>query len=267
MAKTVNLEAITHKSILEAFDASNEPIAITDAQLDSGVSLIYVNPAFCRETLYTKEELLGENPRILQGEKSNKELLGTLKEKLKTEGVFEGQTTNYKKDGSEYIVNWTISPLKDRYGKVLAYISFHKIITKEVTAELQNMVFEEVLENLPSMIIVTDLQANIIYVNKTFLQNLQYSKRELVGKNARILKSGKQSDKYYKNMWEKLTTKGCFDGVFISAKKDGTLFYDKKTITLLKDRSGVAQYYIGVSHDITQLTLALKKQKQALQEQ
>lgn len=261
MSHKINIEAIAHRSIFEAFDASNEPIAVTDANLETGVSFIYVNPAFCKETLYDKEELIGQNPKILQGEKSNKELLQTLKERLLNEGHFEGQTTNYKKDGSEYIVNWTISPLKDRYGKVIAYISFHKIITKQVEAELQNLVFQEVLEQLPSMVIVTDLEANIVYVNKTFVANLQYTKEELVGKNARILKSGKQNEKYYQNMWEKLTTVGRFDGIFISAKKDGSLFYDKKTITLLRDHEGSPRYYVGVSYDITKLKQALQKAK------
>ena len=259
MASNLNIEAIAHKSFFEAFESSSEPIAVTDANLEKGVSFVYVNEAFCKETLYTKEELLGENPKILQGEKSNRELLQTLKEKLKTEGFFQGQTTNYKKDGSEYFVNWTISPLKDRYGKVIAYISFHKIITKQIRAESKNMVFEEVLENLPSMIIVTDLEANIIYANKTFTDNLQYSREELIGQNARVLKSGKQNEKYYKDMWEKLTTQGKFDGIFISAKKDGSLFYDKKTISLLKDHEGKPQFYVGVSHDITKLKIALQK--------
>lgn len=255
----LNIEAIAPKSFFEAFDASNEPIAVTDANLEKGVSFIYVNEAFCRETLYTKEELIGQNPKILQGPKSNRALLQTLKESLQTKGFFQGQTTNYKKDGSEYIVNWTLSPLKDRYGKTIAYISFHKIITKQVQAEVKNMVFEEVLEHLPSMILVTDLEANIVYANKTFTDNLQYSKEELLGKNARMLKSGKQNEAYYKKMWEKLTTQGRFDGIFISAKKDGSLFYDKKTITLLKDNDGNPQFYIGVSHDITKLKIALQK--------
>ncbi len=63
-------------------------------------------------------------------------------------------------------------------------------------------------------------------------------------------------------MWEKLITEERFEGVFISSRKDGTLFYDKKTIRLIKDENGTPRYYVGVSHDITKLTLALQKQKQ-----
>lgn len=263
---TLNFEAISHKSIFEAFDFSIDPIAVTDANLDNGVAIIYVNSAFCNETGYTKEELIGQNPNILQGEKSNRALLGTLKEKLKQDGNFKGQTVNYKKDGSEYIVQWTISSLKDRYGKVIAYVSFHKIITQQVNALNENDLLQKVIHNVPSSIIITDLEANIIYVNNAFLKNIQYRSDELIGKNARVLKSGKQSDKYYKNMWEKLSSEGSFEGVFISSRKDGTLFYDKKTIQLIKDENGKPQYYVGVSHDITQLTLALQKQKRSVVE-
>ena len=257
----LNFEAIAHKSIFEAFDFSIDPIGVADANLDSGVKFIYVNEAFCKETGYTKEELIGQNPNILQGEKSNRALLSTLKEKLKNEGNFKGQTVNYKKDGSEYIVQWTISSLKDRYGKVIAYISFHKIITQQVHALNENHLLQKIVRQVPSSIIVTDLEANIIYINDTFLKNIQYRAEELIGQNARVLKSGKQSEKYYKNMWEKLTSEEKFEGIFISSRKDGSLFYDKKTIQLIKDENGNPQYYIGVSHDITKLTLALQKQK------
>lgn len=258
----LNIDAITQRSIFDAFECSLDPIGITDADLERGVKFVYVNEAFCKETGYSKEELIGENPKILQGEKSNRELLSTLKERLKNDGHFKGQTINYKKDGSEYIVQWTISSLKDRYGKAIADISFHKIITKQVHDLQENHLLQKIVQQLPSSIIVTNLEANIIYVNETFCKNIQYSVDELIGKNARVLKSGKQSDKYYQNMWEKLITEERFEGVFISSRKDGTLFYDKKTIRLIKDENGTPRYYVGVSHDITKLTLALQKQKQ-----
>ena len=260
---TLNFEAISHKSIFEAFDFSIDPIAVTDTNLDKGVAFIYVNNAFCNETGYTKEELIGQNPNILQGEKSNRLLLSTLKEKLRNDGNFKGQTVNYKKDGSEYIVQWTISSLKDRYGKVIAYISFHKIITQQVNALNENNLLQKVIHNVPSSIIITDLEANIVYVNNPNYQKIHHRPHDRIVTHARLLLSGKQSDKYYKNMWEKLSSEGSFEGVFISSRKDGTLFYDKKTIQLIKDEDGKPQYYVGVRHDITQLTLALQKQKQA----
>jgi len=126
----LNIEAIAPKSFFEAFDASNEPIAVTDAHLEKGVSFIYVNEAFCRETLYTKEELIGQNPKMLQGQKSNRALLQTLKERLKIDGFFQGQTTNYKKDGSLFYDKKTIMLLKDNEGNPQFYIGVSHDITK-----------------------------------------------------------------------------------------------------------------------------------------
>ncbi len=259
MKDVLNFDAVAPKSIIHAFENSADPIAMTDANLDEGVKFIFVNSAFCKETGYEAQELIGESPKILQGEKSNKELLSGLKDELRSTGKFKGQTVNYKKDGSEYIVKWTITELKNRYNKAIAYISFHKIITQFVRSENENNLLQEIVQQVPSSIIVTDLEANIIYVNDSFLKNIQYTKDELIGKNARILKSGKQNEKYYEKMWKSLMETERFEGVFISSRKDGSLFYDKKTITLAKDRENQAKYYIGVSHDITKLTQALKK--------
>lgn len=250
---------ITHNSLLQAFDNSADPVAITDANLDEGIKFIYINKAFCEETGYEKKELIGKSPKILQGQRSNKKLLASLKEQLKKTGSFKGQTINYKKDGSEYIVKWTISELKDNNDNVIAYISFHKIITQFIKSRNENRLFQKIIEQVPSSIIITDLQANIIYANNSFLENIQYTKNELIGENARILKSGKQGVKYYEKMWQSLKNTGKFDGIFISSRKDGTFFYDKKTITLVKDEEGEAKYYVGVSHDITKLKEALTK--------
>ena len=62
-------------------------------------------------------------------------------------------------------------------------------------------------------------------------------------------------------MLQSLKNTGKFDGIFISSRKDGTFFYDKKTITLVKDEDGEAKYYVGVSHDITKLKQALSNKR------
>jgi PAS domain S-box-containing protein len=251
--------AITKQSLFAAFDFSTDPIAMTDANIKGGVRFIYVNDAFCKETGYSKEELIGQNPRILQGEKSDRVMLAKLKEEIVLGNNFVGKTVNYKKDGTPYYVKWSISPLKNDDEQIIAFISIHKIISVQVKVQKENLLLQEIIQQAPGMMLVTDLNANIVYVNDAFVKNSGYSKEELVGNNARMLKSGKQSEQFYKKMWEKLTSTQRFEGVFISKRKDGTLFFDNKKITLVKDKEGVGRYYLAISHDITSIANVLKQ--------
>lgn len=251
--------AITKQSLFAAFDFSTDPIAMTDANIKGGVRFIYVNDAFCKETGYSKEELIGQNPRILQGEKSDRVMLAKLKEEIALGNNFVGQTVNYKKDGTPYYVKWSISPLKNDDEQIIAFISIHKIISVQVKVQKENLLLQEIIQQAPGMMLVTYLEANIVYVNDAFVKNSGYSKEELVGNNARMLKSGKQSEQFYKKMWEKLTSTQHFEGVFISKRKDGTLFFDNKKITLVKDKEGIGRYYLAISHDITSIANVLKQ--------
>lgn len=256
-----NFNIISMKSMFKAFDYALEPIALTDANLTDGVKFIYVNPSFLKETGYSKEELVGESPKILQGPKSNKEMLLKLKENLLRDEDFKGQTINYKKDSTPYIVQWSISPLKDVYNKTVAFISIHKILTKEIEALNNNILFENIIGQSPQAILVSDLEANIIYTNEAFAKNIGYSVDELIGKHTRILKSGKQGAAFYQKMWLGLLNHQRFEGIFVSKKKDGSFFYDKKIITLVKDKDSNPMYYMAVCYDVTKLKNALGSKK------
>ncbi len=244
------LELSNINSLLNAFENSIEPIAITDANWDNGIKFIYVNSIFCLETGYLQEELIGQNPKILQGEESNYKILNELKRELIDGNDFIGQSVNYRKDGSSYNVKWSISPLKDKNNNTIAYISFQKIIDQKIKFENEKLL-SSIVENSNNLILVTDLNGVIVYTNKTFNTTLGYGKDELTGKHSRILKSDMQDDEFYKTMWRTLLKNGSFSGVFESKKKDGTFFYDKKHITTIKDDNGSSIYYVSISQDIS----------------
>lgn len=256
-----NFDNISIKSMMKAFDFAIEPIAMTDANLEDGVKFIYANQSFFKETGYSKEELIGQSPKILQGPKSDKEMLLKLKNNLLNGEDFKGQTVNYKKDDTPYIVQWSISALKNIYNKTVAYISIHKILTKEIEALNNNIFFDRIVQQSPQAILVSDLEAKIIYTNETFARNIGYSVDELIGKHTRILKSGKQNNSFYEKMWQGLLNEQKFEGIFISKKKNGSLFYDKKIITLIKDKDSKPIYYMAICHDVTNLKKALEGKK------
>lgn len=139
-----------------AVEQTYDSILITTAELDlPGPQIIYVNDAFCRKTGYSREELIGKTPRILQGEMTNRSLLDELREMLASGQRFEGSTINYRKNGQPYVVRWSISPLMNEKGEIVNFVSVQRDITHQVELENFN---QRLLESLAEGVFCIDNQ-------------------------------------------------------------------------------------------------------------
>ena len=124
---------INHFAVIEA---AAESILITGSDLDCpGPSIVYVNPAFERMTGWSKAEIYGKSPRILQGPKTDLQVFSDLREKLSSNKVWEGQAINYRKDGSEFWMEWSITRLNDEQGKAYQYVAVQRDISSRIEAD------------------------------------------------------------------------------------------------------------------------------------
>lgn len=113
-----------------AVESANDAVLITEANLDEpGPRIEYVNSAFERMTGYTFDEAVRTTPRILQGPKTDRELLRRLRRDLSERQEFSGETTNYRKDGTEYVVEWRITPVRDEHGVVDKWVAVQRDVT------------------------------------------------------------------------------------------------------------------------------------------
>lgn len=119
-----NFQTIMQNMLHFALESSFQGVMITQAE--PGYPIIYVNPSFCELTGYTFDELVGKSPAILQGEKSDQAVLKELKKKLDEGDVFHGKTYNYRKDGSEFIMEWKIVPIHGEEGVVSHYMAIQR---------------------------------------------------------------------------------------------------------------------------------------------
>jgi PAS domain S-box-containing protein len=133
------LEAEQLLKLLEtAVAQAKEAVLITGAQLESpGPEILFVNPAFSEMTGYSQEEVLHKTPRILQGPKSDRAMLTELREALSRGEPFSGETINYRKDGSEYYVEWDITPIRSSGGQISHFLSIQRNVTARRLAENQ----------------------------------------------------------------------------------------------------------------------------------
>jgi PAS domain S-box-containing protein len=133
------LEAGQLLNLLEtAVAQAKEAVLITSAQLDlPGPEILFVNPAFCDMTGYSREEILLKTPRMLQGPKSDRVMLQQLREALERGEPFSGETINYRKDRSEYYVEWDITPIRAEDGRIAYFLSIQRDVSARKAAEQQ----------------------------------------------------------------------------------------------------------------------------------
>lgn len=127
-------------------------------------------------------------------------------------------------------------------------IFFMRIQHRRVDNQLQK--FLCIIEQSPSSILITDESANIEYTNPRFTRMTGYTPEEVLGKNPRILQSGKTPRETYKKMWEMLHAGQEWHGEFLNRKKDGEIYWEAASISPIIDENN-QKIYIGILEDIS----------------
>ena len=153
---------ITEKQIAEeklqlsakVFSETHEGITITDTK---GI-IIDVNPAFCKITGYSREEVIGQNPSILSSGKQSPDFYSEMWQTLNKYGHWQGEVWNRKKEGTLYAELLTISSLFDEEGNILYYVGIFSDITrsKKQQETLEQMAHYDVLTKLPNRVLLAD---------------------------------------------------------------------------------------------------------------
>ncbi|HJW87544.1 MAG TPA: PAS domain S-box protein [Candidatus Brocadiaceae bacterium] len=157
-------------------------------------------------------------------------------------------------------------PLFDHNGDVYAVAGISTDITERIETEELLRKLSCAIEQSPSIVVITDTQGDIQYVNPRFTQLTGYTLEEVMGKNPRILKSGDVSPEVYKQLWETLSAGNEWRGEFCNKKKNGELYWETACISPIKNPEGAITSYIGVAEDITRIRQE-EKEKQNLIEQ
>ncbi|RMG69290.1 MAG: hybrid sensor histidine kinase/response regulator, partial [Nitrospirae bacterium] len=118
------------------------------------------------------------------------------------------------------------------------------------TEELEE--FKNILDNAYDVVVITDLEGNILYVNRSFEQLTGYTKDEAIGQNPRLLKSGMHDESFYKELWDTILSGRPWKGEFINRKKDGSFYITSATIFPLFDEKGEISHFVSVQRDVTE---------------
>lgn len=132
---------ITHQKQQISFEAivelASDIVVVTEASpiTDEGPRIVYVNNAFTKLTGYSKEEVLGKTPRILQGPNTDPETRYKIRTALAQQIPVQAQLLNYSKSGREYWLDMNIVPMKNEYDEVCYFAAVERDITKQKVRE------------------------------------------------------------------------------------------------------------------------------------
>ena len=131
-------------------------------------------------------------------------------------------------------------------------VAVYADVTQRKQAEEELQKLAQAVEQSPESIAITDLDANLEYVNEAFVRNTGFSRDEALGQNPRILHSGKTPKATYDSLWEAMTQGLPWKGEFINRRKDGSEYVEFAIITPLRQADGRISHYVAVKEDITE---------------
>ena len=277
--------------------ALNNAAIVSETDLEGNI--IFVNDKFTMMSKFSRDDLMGQNHKILKSGQHNSESYTEMWNTISAGKVWKGELKNKTRDGLFYWVEASISPVLDEKGKVVKYISVQfdvtaqKIYEEQIRAALEeSMAQEEELRqnaeemeaateemrrtqieltgqinalNHSAIVSETDLQGRIISVNEQFLKMSKFTREELIGQNHRLLKSGHQEDDIFEALWRTITKGEVWKGEFKNRGKDGSHYWVTATITPVLDSDRKPIKYIGVTFDITAQKLQEEQIRAALE--
>lgn len=213
---------------------TSDAVLITEAEPfdEPGPKIVYVNEAFTKLTGYTAEEVVGKTPRILQGPNSDFEALKKLGQALRRWERCEVTTINYKKNGDEFWINFSVAPVADESGWYTHWIAIERDVTEQKEKTLQKELlakisldfsFENDLQQSLHLLCKTVSQFGKFDFSEVWIPNVEYTQLQLFARYV----ATEQAHKFYK-LGGKIKT-------FAFAQGLPGAVWQKKTSMLWKD--------------------------------
>jgi PAS domain S-box-containing protein len=254
----VAIDSTKGKLAEEALRASEEKYRLLFAENLAGVfyanldgAVLDCNDALVRILGYdSRQELLGRNVWDFFSDPADREQVSKALRQGKALANFEEPVR--RKDGSSVWLLMNARLMEGPRGHPAIVQATSIDITERKEAEAQRMLLMTAIEQSADGIVITDAKGTIQYVNPAFSHVSGYSREEALGKNPRILKSGKQDETYYRKLWTTILGGEIWQDEIVNRRSDGGLYTEQMTITPVRDQRGEITHFIAIKAEVTE---------------
>ena len=249
----------------ERFQALVESAPVGIVAYDEQGKIIYLNPISVQILgIKSPEELIGKSAVEFIHPEDREWVKNRVKRTLAGEILEPAVEKIVRPDGNIIIAEINARPIFLN-GK-RAVIAFITDITQREQEEKLLQIQSAALNAAANAIIITDIDGNIQWVNPAFSELTGYAHEEVIGKNPRILKSGKQDQSFYKDLWQTILAGHVWHHELINKRKDGTLYVEEMTITPVVDDQGNITNFVGIKQNVTDRKQAAERFKKLIEQ-
>jgi PAS domain S-box-containing protein len=237
----------------DVLDTSSIGTMILDAQF----CVVWANQAFEKFFNIQREDIIGQDKRVLleqmlEGLGNSAAAREQILASYQGKGYLDPMELHVREGGGRderWLEHWNQPIRSGLY--IGGRIEHYADVTARKHTEAERNRMAMAVEQAVEAMIITDMDGTLQYVNPAFEQITGYARNEAIGRNPRILKSGKHDETFYRDMWETLTQGGVWSGRITNRRKDGSHYQAELIISPMRDATGRLVNYVAVSRDIT----------------
>ncbi len=248
LARDITERKLTQKALKESeekyralFECVADPVFLVDTI--SG-EIVDMNGAAVRVYGYSRDEMLQMKKSELSVEPNGKTYPAL------ADTRYAPIRCHRKKDSTIFVVE--ISTGYTVLGGREVQVSAVRDITERKHAEANLRLQASAINAASDQIVITNTDGEIEFVNAAFERETGYLAKEVLGRNPRVLKSGKHDEEYYHDLWNTIQAGLTWHGEVVNCNKDGTLSVEDMTITPVRDEAGTIEHFVAIKRNITE---------------
>jgi len=219
--------------------------------IDLQGTIYYESPAIERFTGFTAAETVGRSVFEFVHSEDAGRVVEALRFTLANPGTPAIVRFRFRRRDGSYIVLEAVGHVHAWDEPKLAIVVNSRDVTERERAEEQIRKLSRAVEQSSCMVIITNAQGDIEFINPKFTEVTGYQPEEVIGRNPRILKSGAHPPEFYRAMWETIAAGKTWEGEFCDRKKNGELYWESATISVVRDPDDRITHFLAIKNDIT----------------
>jgi len=226
--------------------------------IDAAGAIVDVNAAGVAALGYRRDAIIGR-PVVLLVAPVSRDICAEIYGRMRLgESIRACELQLLTASGVPLWVEVSVSPQREQ-GTVTGARTIMRDISRRKQAEKQMRLLENAVAAVTESIIITDADGSIVYVNPAFTRNTGFSPDEAIGQTPSILNSHQQSEGFYEQFWQTISSGKPWSGRILDRKKDGTIFPVFLSVAPIFSEQGEITHYVAVHEDLTRAE-ALQKQ-------